>query len=177
MSYNKFNLAVYPPPGSIAAYLGTSDPLDWVLCDGVSRTNDGRYSRLISLGIGSGTSFYTPPNLKGQFLYGSTNTSIVNITGGSNSVTLSIANLPSHTHTGTTDYTNIEHYHSDHWLAPGSNAQNGYNGQAGQIAGNPFSSSADLAHTHTFTTNGGQGQGQSFSIVPPSSTVNWIIKL
>ena len=67
------NHSVMPPPGSIAAFLGIVDPGDgWIICNGVQRTNgsDGRYNKLLSLGIGSGVNNgnYTPPNLQGAFL-------------------------------------------------------------------------------------------------------------
>ena len=75
MSHTINNIVSTPPTGSVIAYLGTSDPEGWVICDGVTRTNngDGRYKNLNSLGIGSGgsgTSNYTPPNYKGSFLRG-----------------------------------------------------------------------------------------------------------
>jgi microcystin-dependent protein len=63
------------PTGSVVAFLGTNDPDGWVICNGVTRTNnsDGRYNTLNSIGIGSGgagTSNYTPPDFKGAFLRG-----------------------------------------------------------------------------------------------------------
>lgn len=77
MSYKILTGDVYlsasPPSGSLAGYLGTSDPVGWVICDGSSRSNsDNRYNNLIGLGIGSGTTggTYTPPNLKAAFLRG-----------------------------------------------------------------------------------------------------------
>jgi len=56
------------PTGSIIAFAGTIDPLDWVICDGLVRTNnsDGKYNGVASMGIGfggSGISNYTPPNM------------------------------------------------------------------------------------------------------------------
>jgi hypothetical protein len=78
MSYiinSNANYSIVVPAGTIAAYLGTSDPTGWVIMDGVARTNnsDGRYNRLAALGVGSGgtgTASYTPPNGKGAFLRG-----------------------------------------------------------------------------------------------------------
>jgi hypothetical protein len=55
------------------AYMGTNDPDGWVICNGTARTNgsDGRYSNLIAMGIGSGTtSNYTPPDYRGAFMRG-----------------------------------------------------------------------------------------------------------
>ena len=68
------NVSTSPPPGSIIAYLGTTDPDGWVMCNGTARTDgsDGRYNNLINMNIGTGTSGnYTPPNYTGAFLRGS----------------------------------------------------------------------------------------------------------
>ena len=56
------------PTGSMIAYAGTTDPVGWVICDGIVRTNnqDGKYNGISSMGIGfggSGISNYTPPNM------------------------------------------------------------------------------------------------------------------
>ena len=92
-----------PPVGSIMEYLGTTDPDGWIICDGTARTNnqDGRYNALYSLGIGSGgsgTSNYTPPNLKDKFAIGASAGYPRGNTGGSDTVTLITANLPNHAH-------------------------------------------------------------------------------
>jgi len=73
MSYSINNIIATPPTGSIGAYLGSSDPDGWIICNGIVRTNgaDGRYNGLLLLNIGSGTtSNYTPPNLQAMFLRG-----------------------------------------------------------------------------------------------------------
>lgn len=68
--------SAFYPTGSIIAYFRTTvDPSGWVLCDGITRTDnsDGKYNELYNLGIGTGgngTTSYTPPNLKGAFLRG-----------------------------------------------------------------------------------------------------------
>jgi hypothetical protein len=71
---SSFQSSIAYPPGSVIAYLGTSDPSGWIICDGVTRWNDGagNYNNLINLGIGSGvlSNYYTPPNYKGSFLRG-----------------------------------------------------------------------------------------------------------
>jgi hypothetical protein len=69
------SVSISPPPGSVIAYMGTSDPDGWIICNGTQRNNgaDGRYNNLIAMGIGSGSanaSNYTPPNYKGAFLRG-----------------------------------------------------------------------------------------------------------
>jgi hypothetical protein len=95
MSYNLLTgssyLSAMYPPGAIMSYVNptsSADPSGWVICDGVTRTNnsDSRYNNLASLGIGSGgsgTSNYTPPNLKGAFLRGAGAASDATYTGPS----------------------------------------------------------------------------------------------
>jgi len=201
-------IAIDYPSGSILSYLGISDPMGWIICNGVIRTNnsDRRYNNLAALGIGtggSGTSNYTPPDLKGNFLSGSTTLSL-NTISGSSAITLTNANLPTHTHAGTTggSNTSLNHNHTDNRLSAvggattigfaagtgtitaGYNTPNVYNSSTpappSPVTNTPVyptsSNITDLSHTHIFTT-AATGQGQSFSIMPPYYTVNWIIKL
>jgi hypothetical protein len=73
------------PSGVIVMWSGSfsSIPSGWALCDGTSGT----------------------PDLRNRFILGATVTSDVGVTGGAHSVTLSVAQLPSHTHTGTSNAT------------------------------------------------------------------------
>lgn len=69
------------PSGLISAYMGSSDPIGWLICDGreVSRKS---YSRLfsvlgVSYGVGDGITTFALPDLRGSFLRGAgTNQSI-----------------------------------------------------------------------------------------------------
>jgi hypothetical protein len=89
MSLSTFNVGgIYNgvQTGMITSYIGTTntdpnsvlaDPPGWVIANGIQRTNgsDGRYNRLIELGIGEGTltkdaANYTPINLKASMLRG-----------------------------------------------------------------------------------------------------------
>jgi len=93
-------ISVLPPTGSIAAYLGTTDPTGWVICDGIVRTNnsDGKYNKLNSYGIGTGggsTSSYTPPDFDGLFLRG---TGTVGVYVGPNMRTFQDQQIVDHGH-------------------------------------------------------------------------------
>lgn len=76
------------PTGVIVMWSGASDaiPTGWVLCDGNNNT----------------------PNLVDRFIVGAGSTYTVGATGGSNTVTLTTAQMPSHTHT----FTGASHNHS-----------------------------------------------------------------
>ena len=118
-SFTKNGISVVPPIGSIMAYMGTSSPDGWIICNGeVVNNTDGTYAALINMGIGigSGTS-YTPPDLKGRFLYGSNTVSTMGTMGtmgGHDTVTLAEANMPSHTHTITSTQNAHTHEQNEH---------------------------------------------------------------
>jgi microcystin-dependent protein len=82
LSISRNGTVLTSPSGSVMAFLGENDPDGWVICNGVTRTNnsDGRYNTLNTLGIGTGgngVTNYTPPDFRGSFLRG-TGTSAVN---------------------------------------------------------------------------------------------------
>jgi microcystin-dependent protein len=178
------------PSGSIVAYLGTTDIEGWIICNGVTRTNnsDSRYNTLNSLGIGSGgsgTTSFTPPNLQNYFLYGASVSSELKTTSGVSSVTLSTANIPSHSHTGTTSSTSTDHTHTSYSADFNININQGDGGGSGSghnrnttttTSATTSGVSANSSHTHSFTT-GNTGSGSSFSIIPSHYKVNYIIKL
>jgi len=100
------NTNAYVPIGVIAIWYGTvaSIPTGWTPCDGVqvARTDGGGN--------------ITPPDLRAKFVKGAYGDNPAPAypgqTGGADSVTLSTANLPTHSHSGTTDTANAPHSHS-----------------------------------------------------------------
>lgn len=80
------------PSGGIIMWSGSiaSIPSGWLLCNGTSGT----------------------PDLQDRFVVGAGSTYAVNATGGFATYSLSTAQLPSHTHTGTTAVVDINHTHS-----------------------------------------------------------------
>ena len=190
MSFFKNSYSTFAPLGSIASYIGTTDPSGWILCDGVNRTAiDSRYNSLATFlnnvyGISTNTAnSITPPNLRGKFLYSAAVTTTgIGQTGGSTTNTITLATMPGHTHvvSGTTAATNIDHTH-----ASGLNAASGPGGSGyteafqgnGGGAVNTGITSAGANHSHTFSgTTDATGSANAFSIIPPYTYVNYIIK-
>ena len=154
------------PAGGIIMWSGStgSIPSGWLLCDG----NNGT------------------PNLRDRFVIGAGSTYAVGATGGSATTTLEVANLPSHTHTLSTDGA---HSHSitdpghTHTVSIKYDSSKGFIDES-EGAYNPGSLSTGSAttgisinsagaHTHTV---GSTGSGTSFSNLPPYYALAFIMK-
>lgn len=151
--------AVYSvPSGGIIMWSGSigSIPTGWLLCDGSSGT----------------------PDLRNRFVMGAGSTYSPSNTGGSATRTLTVSELPSHTHTfsGTTGVGGGSHSHS----AP--NASTGGSGSNAQIIGGPYNANANtgstnIDHTHSFSgTTAANGSGNAFDILNPYYALAFIMK-
>jgi len=97
------------PTGSVTAFAGSTAPTNFLLCDGsaVSRSTYAELFALISTtyGVGDGSTTFNVPNLKGSVPVGrdsaQTEFDTLAETGGAKTVTLSTAQMPSHSHTVT----------------------------------------------------------------------------
>jgi len=144
----------FMPRGGIIMWSGTvaTIPTGWTLCDG----NNGT------------------PDLQGKFLIGSSTTYTQGTSGGSANKTLTLANMPAHNHSGTTN-TDGSHQH---------NVQGGVScpvGSARRQLGadsvrNDVLTDYGGSHTHTFTTDT-KGSGTAFDILPPYYALAYIMKL
>ncbi len=95
------------PAGTIVAYAGTAMPAGWLPCDG-STVSPGLYPALFdAIGTvygGDGVNTFAVPDLRGRMLVGVgqgsglTNRALGDA-GGEEKHTLSVAEMPSHTHT------------------------------------------------------------------------------
>jgi microcystin-dependent protein len=213
------------PSGTIMAFAGSTAPSGWLICDGsaVSRTT---YSNLFSTvstnyGAGNGSTTFNLPDLRGRTIFGMDNmggtaanrlttTSGINAnntlgaTGGSQSVTLSTTNLPSHNHTFsgntvTTSDNSHSHNYNDAYFAEnfsggvGGNARYGIGAASDndnnfywRTSSNTHSQSpsnintSTETHNHTVTptgTIGNTGSGTAFSPLNPAIVLNYIIKI
>ena len=164
------------PTGSITAYMGTTSPLGWIICDGVSISNtDGKYDALLAMGIGIGTldtDNYSPPNLKGRFLYGANDSMPIHNTGGNSNITLSIDNMPSHNH----DISSSQMEHSHTYTVTDDDEQTEW-GSGQYVARNsPYDRTTSAVAPEIMSESTHVGSGTSFNILPPYYTVNYILK-
>ena len=201
------NSHIYTPVGSILTYSGVSAPAGWLLCDG-SEVSKATYPRLFSVigtlygTAGDSSNNFVLPNLADRLPVGKSGSNSIGNVGGASSVTLSVSNLPSHTHTGTVDsagshthgITDPGHTHTtqDAYFAEynGSVGPRGFTGSNNGIdndnqlyvrtvtsststTGISVNSASD--HTHTFTT-GSTGGGNSIDIRNKYIVLNYIIR-
>ena len=162
------------PTGVITMWSGASTaiPAGWWLCDGTNTT----------------------PDLRGRFIIGASGTYAVAASGGSEDVTLTTAEMPAHSHTGTATG-NGAHSHyvmnqdsvnptttgviltTNYMSKTGTQATTASNYVLGGSAtvANSGLSSATGTHTHPVTTES-QGDGLAFSILPPYYALCYIMK-
>jgi microcystin-dependent protein len=145
------------PSGVIVLWSGSvvSVPSGWFLCNGANGT----------------------PDLRDRFVVGAGSSYAVGATGGASSITLSTAEIPSHTHTGTTasggDHThNITLYDAPYFTPV---YRTGATFNIGNNVQNTRTTASAGAHTHSFTT-ASTGGGGSHENRPPYYALAYIMK-
>ncbi|MFT3933564.1 MAG: phage tail protein [Chitinophagaceae bacterium] len=213
------------PSGTIVSFAGSTAPSGWALCDGsaISRTTNSSLFSAISTtyGSGDGSTTFNIPDLRGRSVFGKddmggtaasrltttgglSSNNTLGATGGSQTTTLSVANLPSHNHTFTGNSITTSSYSHTHNYQDAYYAENGGGGVGGnsvfgtaassdndnsfrfRTSSNGYSNSAsDIAtsqdtHSHTVTATGtisNTGSGTAIATVNPAIVLNYIIKL
>jgi microcystin-dependent protein len=154
-----FALAAFPS-GGIIMWSGSiaSIPGGWLLCNGTSGT----------------------PDLRDRFIVGAGSTYAVNATGGFATYSLSTAQLPSHTHTGTTANVDINHTHSGTTNLQSNDHVHGFNVNT-SAAGthqhyNVFnvstSNEGSLSASNTIARRGNYGGDYSYDFSSSTSEAN-----
>jgi microcystin-dependent protein len=171
------------PSGTIVAYAGKTAPPGWLLCDGaaVSRTADSALFTALGTdyGPGDGINTFNVPDLRGRTaLGGGTGSGLTARSNGqragAESATLTVAQLPAHSHT----ITDPGHAHG----AAGANVFITAGGPAGTNPGVGLGSSFNYTAATTSSTTGitgtnNTGGGSPVSIMPPFQVVTFIIKI
>jgi microcystin-dependent protein len=114
--------------GSLASISGEQEPVSgWVLCNGVALAKTGKYASLFNaIGgtYGSDVSNFNVPNLQGRFPIGKSGTYALAATGGAETVTLSLSQIASHTHSTASFGTGSLGAHTHGTNATATTAQN-----------------------------------------------------
>ena len=87
------------PIGSISMFGGATPPANWLICDGSSLSTAAPYDKLFAVlqyAYGGSGANFNLPNLQGVFPLGAGPSNALGSTGGAATVTLDVADLPSH---------------------------------------------------------------------------------
>ena len=167
-------------PGAIQLYAGSTAPSGWLICNGqaISRTTYAALYAVIgtTYGAGDGSTTFNVPNLVNKTVRGSDS---LGKTGGADTVTLTTAQMPTHTHGGgsLSAASAGAHTHTVYtdYYSTGSQSYIRTNGGVA-ISGGMSTSSAG-AHTHTISgTYGSTGSGSAVTITNPYVMLHYIIK-
>ncbi|OYZ01216.1 MAG: hypothetical protein B7Y37_07965 [Sphingobacteriia bacterium 28-36-52] len=169
------------PTGTIMAYVGTTAPTGWLMCDGASFPDNVYHAQLKTL-LGSTTA----PDLRGLFLRGVGNATSYTGRSGPSLKTVQTDGIAAHNHAVGTLQTAAAGNHT-HSIGRRSNSDNGaYDSNDGRKDENSaattdrskltnFNTSSSGSHTHTLT--GATANTGITETRPINYGVNYIIKI
>lgn len=185
------------PAGTIVQWGGAAVPANWLLCDGqvVSRSTYASLFAAIgtAYGVGDGSTTFKLPDLRGRVPVGKNGGSFgtLGATGGVEDVTLTTAQMPSHTHVqdahthtqNSHNHTQDAHSHGGVIITGGLSVPNGsYYGVWGNYGlkntdnATATNQATTATNQNTTATNQNTGGGGSHTNVQPYQVVNYIIK-
>lgn len=146
------------PIGAVIPYAGSTAPENWKICNGesLSTTTYAALYAVIGTKYGSGSGTFKIPNLQGRVPIGVSSSHTLASTGGAETHTLTVDQIPSH-------------YHAEKYGSyTGSGSTNGI-----YINTNHSQISVNDAGYNT----GSVGGGQAHNNMQPYITLNYIIKV
>lgn len=193
--------------GVMLPFAGSVLPEGYLLCDGsaVSRAAfPGLFAKISTLwGAGDGVNTFNLPDASGRSLFGAGSGFALGSSGGSEELTLSVGQLPVHSHdvtdpghthgttTGPHTHTVIDpgHVHTDEAVGLtatntaattviGAGAAAGATGSATTgITLDPAIAATTIDPAFTGITLGDTGSGDDINILPPYLVIQWMIKI
>jgi microcystin-dependent protein len=172
------------PTGSVSAYAGSTAPAGWLLCFGqaVSRSTYADLFAVIATtyGAGDGSTTFNLPDARGRGLFGkddmggtaanritNAGSSITGTTlgasGGAQNVTLSLSQIPSHSHSATS-----------YSVSGAGGTSSGYFDNGGNVPDGSRTNMNNAVGTGSVFPEGG---GSSHQNMPPAIILNYIIKI
>ncbi len=176
------NTYLLVPTGAIFPYASASAPTGYLLCDAsaVSRTTYAALFAVIgvSFGAGNGTTTFLVPNLVGNYPIGAGGGYMFATTGGVSTVTLSVPNMPSHSH-GVNDpgHTHTQYTYNDDYNGSNLDGQlpPAWSNDAFATTPNTHYWSNICAATTGITIQN-TGSGTAFTTISPYLALSYIIK-
>lgn len=172
------------PTGAMLSFMGTSVPSGYLACDGanVSRTTYAALFTAIGTthGVGDGSTTFTLPDTRRRVAVGSggsgtgTLGNAVGNKGGAETHTLSVAEIPSHNHPGSTTDSQGNHSHTIAIQQAGEAYSSGGNPNP-YVAGGSSGTNTTGTHAHNVSV-ASQGSGGAHNNMQPSIVVLHIIK-
>jgi microcystin-dependent protein len=173
--------------GTIVAWAHSTVPAGWLECYGqaISRTTYAELYAAIgtTYGVGDGSTTFNLPDLRGRSIFGEDDMGgssadrittagagfdgdTLGATGGAETVTLTIDQMPSHNH----DITDPGHVHNMNLSFRSTPFDN-----SGSDDNEPFNTSRNTLPAFTGITINNRGGGQAHNNMPPSIILKWII--
>jgi microcystin-dependent protein len=168
------------PTGALTQFAGATAPSGFLLCEGqsVSTTTYADLFGVIGYTYGGSGASFLVPNLQNRVPVGKgpdTEFDTLGETGGAKTHTLTEAQMPSHTHTGTTSSNGSHDHYVNNIRTTGSGTGAFAESWGGGSGNRDVRTDAQGAHTHTFTT-AATGGGLAHNNLQPYIVLNYIIK-